>query len=90
MIGEVETFEKLGQLMSDVKRYLVMVDKKHREKLLEMAERLQSVGCQVERTMDKLGIVAVSIEANKINQLNKVEGVAEITSGEEEFHAYSK
>ena len=76
--------------MSDVKRYMVMVDKQHRENLLEMAERLHAVGCQVERMMDKLGIVAVSIEADKINELNQVEGVANITPGDEEFHAYSK
>ena len=73
--------------MSDVKRYLVMVDKQNRDKLPEMAERLHSVGCQVERMMDKLGIVAVSVEADKINELNQVEGVANVTSGDEEFHA---
>lgn len=75
--------------MSDTKRYLVMVDQQHREKLSEMKERLHAVGCQVERTMDKLGIVAVSLSADKVNELNQVEGVAEITSGDEEFHASS-
>lgn len=73
--------------MSNVKRYLVMVDEQNRDKLPEMSERLHAVGCQIERMMDKLGIVAVSVEAERIDELNQVEGVAEITSGEEEFHA---
>lgn len=90
MIEEVKNLEKLGQLMSDVKRYLVMVDKQQRDKLPEIAEKLQEVGCHVDRMMDKLGIVAVSIEADKIKELHQVEGVTEVTSGDEEFHSFSK
>ncbi len=73
--------------MSKVKRYLVIVDKQNREKLSEMAERLHAVGCQVQETMNKLGIIVVDIETDKINQLNQVEGVAGVTSEDEEFHA---
>lgn len=73
--------------MSETKRYLVLCDQAHRENLKEIAERLQTVGCKIERTMDKLGIVAVSVEADKLQEIQHLEGVVEITSGDQEFHA---
>lgn len=76
-----------AQNMSEVKRYLVMVDKQHREKLLEMTELLQEVGCHIEKRMDKIGILAVTVDVDKVNQLKQIEGVANIASGDEEFKA---
>jgi uncharacterized protein YjgD (DUF1641 family) len=73
--------------MSNKKQYLVMVDQNHREKLSSIAEKLQAKGCQIEQIMDKLGIVAVSVEAEQLNGLDQLEGVAQITSGDEQFHA---
>ncbi len=73
--------------MSEVKQYLVMVDKQHREKLSEMTELLQNVGCHVDKIMDKLGIVAVTVEEDKASQIQQIEGVAKVKSGDEEFRA---
>ncbi len=73
--------------MSNLKRYLVMVDSDRRENLSAVAQRLQAAGCQIEQMMDGLGIIGVSVEDDKINELQQIEGVKEITSGEDRFWA---
>ncbi len=73
--------------MSKLQRYLIMVDKNYQQQLPEIAQKLETCGCQIEQIMDQLGVIGVSITEDHLDQLYQVEGVVDITSGEEEFHA---
>lgn len=71
--------------MSNLKRYLIMIDNNYTQNLAIMAQKLEAKGCKVEQLLEQLGIIDVSTESNQIEELSQMEGVLSVTSGEDEF-----
>ncbi|MGK7873500.1 MAG: ketohydroxyglutarate aldolase [Xenococcaceae cyanobacterium] len=52
----------------------VSVDDEHMERILEVAQGLQSAGMNVEQVMDKLGVITGSCDSEKVEALSQVKG----------------
>ncbi len=56
----------------------ILVNDDHLAEILEVAQRLQSAGLEVEQVMDAIGVISGSCEAQKVDSLSQVKGVAKV------------
>lgn len=56
----------------------ISVDDAHLDQILEICERLQSCGLEVEQTLPTLGIISGSIDSEQVDRLHQVEGVQHV------------
>jgi hypothetical protein len=57
---------------------LISIDENYIDKMPEVVENLQSVGLQVEQSMQEVGVVTGSCEQAKVAAISQVEGVSEV------------
>lgn len=57
---------------------LVSVHDEYRERLPEVAEKLQAAGMQVAQWMVEIGVITGSIDSEKVGVLSRIEGVASV------------
>lgn len=56
----------------------IAVDENHIDRILEVAQNLQSAGMNVEQVLEKLGIITGSSDSEKVESLSKIEGVSHV------------
>ena len=59
-------------------RLLVSVKDEHLDRILEVAQSLESAGMKIEQVMDKLGVITGSCESEKVEDLYQVEGASNV------------
>jgi hypothetical protein len=57
-------------------RVQVAIDEKYHDRFPQVVERIKSAGLKVERELQEAGVVTGSIDADKLGELERVEGVA--------------
>lgn len=57
---------------------LVSVDDEHLDRFSEVVERAEAAGMEVEQKMEDLGVLAGSIDPEKVEPLRRVEGVSHV------------
>ena len=62
---------------------LVTVDDEYADRVSEVAERLRAVGMKVENLMEVLGTITGSIEADKVELVSHLTGVAHVETSRE-------
>jgi hypothetical protein len=62
---------------------LVSVHSEYRERLPEVALKLQTAGMQVAQWMAEIGVITGSIDSEKVGVLSRIEGVASVESSVE-------
>lgn len=62
----------------NVVQITVSIDDAHVDRIHEVADRLKDSGMDVEQTMQIVGVVTGSIEADKMSSLYSVEGVQNV------------
>jgi hypothetical protein len=68
--------------MSEV-NVCVSVKDEYVNQLLEVSQRLQAKGMHVDQLLDTVGVITGSIDSDKLNTLQDVEGVLQLESGQE-------
>lgn len=63
--------------MSEV-NVLISVSEEYRDRILDVMGALQAEGFQVEQGMIEIGVITGSIDAEKVNSLAHIAGVAEV------------
>jgi hypothetical protein len=57
---------------------LVSVDDEHLDRFSEVVKRAEAAGMEVEQKMEDLGVLAGSIDPEKVEPLRRVEGVSHV------------
>jgi hypothetical protein len=66
-----------GNEMSQV-QVSVSVDDAHLPQIEQISQQLQSSGMNVEQTLSSIGVINGSIESDKLNSLERIEGVQNV------------
>ncbi len=56
----------------------VSVDEDHLKQFSEVARRLRDAGMNIEKQMDKIGVISGSIDSGKVHVLKGIKGVAHV------------
>lgn len=56
----------------------VSVDNAHLPQIEQISQQLQSSGMNVEQTLSSIGVINGSIESDKLNSLNRIEGIKNV------------
>ena len=73
----VDSNQRQGTDMNVV-QITVSIDDAHLDRIYEVADRLKDSGMEVEQTMQIVGVVTGSIEAEKMSSLSSIEGVQNV------------
>jgi len=57
---------------------LVSVDDEHLERFSEVVKGVEDVGLEVEQRLEDLGVIAGSIDSERVEALSRVEGVSHV------------
>jgi hypothetical protein len=58
----------------------ISVDDTHIAEILDVAQRLQSAGMEVEQTLPSIGVISGSIDSDQVDFLYRIAGVQHIES----------